>query len=70
MNGRRGITADEAAAHMRHYLGLPTGQMRGLQATLIEAHGNPDLLAALTQELARRDDWAVTPTPTEENDRA
>lgn len=52
---RRSITAHEAAAHMRHYLGLPTDQMRDLRDTLIEARGNPDLLAAITQELTRRD---------------
>lgn len=61
---RRSITPAEVAAHKRHYLALPTDQMRDLCNTLIEAHGNPSLLSDLTVELARRS----APT-TEETDR-
>jgi hypothetical protein len=62
---RRSISSAEVAAYKRHYLALPTDQMRGLRDTLIEAHGNPDLLSDLTAELARRD----ASTPTEETNR-
>lgn len=54
MTARRGVTPEEAAAHKRHYLGLPTSDMADLRDDLIAGNGNVDLLAALQEELTTR----------------
>lgn len=54
MTRRRRVTPEEAAAHKRHYLGLPTSDMADLRDDLISGNGNVDLLAALQEELTTR----------------